>query len=511
MQTDSSTPDTGSQQVTVAKTNRRTLLQLGTIAAVGSTALGAISRTVFAQATPDATPVTTTSLPPNCTILTEGLRNPRYLAIADDGSIFITEAGAATDLLTVDATPVAGTPVPAESIGARGNTGFVSNLAPDGAKSVVASGLPAYLTGAEITGPAGIALVEGKIVFVNGGSGPLAAFIDRLPDENSVISIDPATGAATNVADIGQFEIEHNPDPNTVESNCFDLLYSNGFIYIADAGGNTIYTFDPATNELNVLTVIPGLPGTEPNPKRQNLNEIDPAPAGLAMQDDGTLLVGMLSGDPFAPGAAGIVKVAPDGMVSNWAGGLTMVVDVAVAPDGTVYATQMSTDFLAEPRQPGNIVRLRVDGSSEIVLDGLNAPQGLTFDVEGNLYVVANSFGASDGGVIVKCTDPVSLPGTGVATVAEAVAPGATIEALDMRFEPKEFEVPADTEFTLVVKNAGQIPHDFKCDPLGLSTGTIDSGAEATVTINAPAGSYQFYCSIIGHRQAGMIGTVHVN
>jgi plastocyanin len=36
------------------------------------------------------------------------------------------------------------------------------------------------------------------------------------------------------------------------------------------------------------------------------------------------------------------------------------------------------------------------------------------------------------------------------------------------------------------------------------------SGETGTVTINAPAGTYEYYCSIPGHGQGGMVGTLVV-
>jgi plastocyanin len=502
---------TSNSSIATHTTSRRRLLQLVAAAGIGSASLGSLGtvRSVLGQASPEATPGATPELPANAAIIAEGLMNPRYLAIADDGTIYVTEAGAAGDELIFQGTPEAGTPAPVEAVGARGITGQVSAIAPDGMKSVIATGLPSYLFGTEVVGPAGIALVDGKIVIANGGAGPMTALVEQLPDENSVISIDPATGETTNLANIGQYEVASNPDPNAVDSNLYDLLYANGSIYVADAGGNAVYTVDPATGEFAVFAVIPGLPGAGANPNRQGANEIDPVPTSLAMQDDGTLLVGLLSGAPFAPGSAAVLKVAPDGTVSNWAGGLSMVVDVAIAPDGSVYATQLSTGFLPGPPQPGNVVRLRVDGSSEVVLDGLTSPNGIAFDANGDLYVIANTFGPGAGGVVIKVTDPASLPGDGASPAADAAA-GTTVQAMDLKFEPKEFAVPAGADFTLTFKNAGNIPHDFTCDALGLDSDTLNSGEETTLTINAAAGDYQFYCSVIGHKQAGMIGVIHV-
>jgi uncharacterized cupredoxin-like copper-binding protein len=446
------------------------------------------------------------------------LQNPRYLAIADDGTIYISEGGAAGSD-AIFATPGAGTPVPVEAVTTRGETGFISALAPDGTKTVVADGFPSYLFGTEIVGPSGLALSDGKLIFVNGGAGPATPVVTQAPNENSVISIDLATGEATNIANIGQYELANNPDPNAIDSNCYDLIVANGIAYISDAGGNAIYTVDLATNELKVLAVIPGLPGLGPNPARQDKVELDPVPTGLAMLDDGTLLVGMLSGAPFAPGSAGILKVAPDGSVSNWAGGLTTVVAVAVAPDGTVYATQLTSDFFAEPMGGGSIVRLGVDGSSELVLDGLSKPNGLAFDAAGDLYVIVNTFGTTNGGTLLKITDPGSLTGvvvatpvaTAEATPVEAIAPsGPTIEAQDIKFVPKDIEIAAGTDVSLTIRNTGFIPHDFHMDSPLTDSGTIDSGSEITITLNLAPGDYGFYCTVPGHKQAGMRGTIHV-
>ena len=39
----------------------------------------------------------------------------------------------------------------------------------------------------------------------------------------------------------------------------------------------------------------------------------------------------------------------------------------------------------------------------------------------------------------------------------------------------------------------------------------LPPGETTNVTVNAPAGTYQFYCNLPGHRAAGMFGTLTVN
>jgi uncharacterized cupredoxin-like copper-binding protein len=96
------------------------------------------------------------------------------------------------------------------------------------------------------------------------------------------------------------------------------------------------------------------------------------------------------------------------------------------------------------------------------------------------------------------------------ATPADAPMAELTIGMVDIAFEPDEFTIPAHTDVTVRLPNRGVIVHDFNLDPLNIRSGLIQPGDETTVTINAPAGDYEYYCSVPGHRAAGMVGTMHV-
>jgi nitrite reductase (NO-forming) len=111
---------------------------------------------------------------------------------------------------------------------------------------------------------------------------------------------------------------------------------------------------------------------------------------------------------------------------------------------------------------------------------------------------------------------PEATPATPEAT--PAATPGATpvaatevtVEMVDIDFNPNEFTIPAHTDVTVRLPNLGQIVHNFNVDPLDIQSGDVPPGGETTVTINAAAGDYEYYCSIPGHRQAGMVGALHV-
>jgi uncharacterized cupredoxin-like copper-binding protein len=95
-------------------------------------------------------------------------------------------------------------------------------------------------------------------------------------------------------------------------------------------------------------------------------------------------------------------------------------------------------------------------------------------------------------------------------TGAPAAAMTLEVVAHDIFFEPKELTIPANTDVTVNVPNEGAAPHNFSIDALGIDV-DIAPGATEQVVINAPAGEYEFYCNVPGHKEAGMVGTLTVS
>ena len=105
-----------------------------------------------------------------------------------------------------------------------------------------------------------------------------------------------------------------------------------------------------------------------------------------------------------------------------------------------------------------------------------------------------------------------ATPSASPAASPAAAAAGAEAEvhAVDIAFEPKEFTIPANTDVTVTIINDGALQHDFAVDELGVHSDLLNSGETTTVTINAAPGTYEYFCTVTGHREAGMVGTLTV-
>lgn len=96
---------------------------------------------------------------------------------------------------------------------------------------------------------------------------------------------------------------------------------------------------------------------------------------------------------------------------------------------------------------------------------------------------------------------------------APAVAGGGTktfdVEIGEFYVRPASIEVAAGDTVVLNVTNAGTVPHDLK---LNGTTGTdmLDPGASATVDLGAVSATAQAWCTVAGHKEAGMVLDIDV-
>ena len=115
--------------------------------------------------------------------------------------------------------------------------------------------------------------------------------------------------------------------------------------------------------------------------------------------------------------------------------------------------------------------------------------------------------------------EPAASPVSPEATTApsdggEAPAPdggGTTVdvEMVDLAFEPTEITIAGNTDVTFNLTNSGALQHNLTIEG-GPASDTIDGGSTGTLVVNLAPGTYKFICSVPGHAEAGMTGTLTV-
>ena len=87
-----------------------------------------------------------------------------------------------------------------------------------------------------------------------------------------------------------------------------------------------------------------------------------------------------------------------------------------------------------------------------------------------------------------------------------------TIEATltEFTFAPKSWEVPAGKPVRIVIHNKGTLEHDFTIDALKIAV-KAQPGKDTTKDFNVIApGTYTVHCTVAGHTESGMVGTLVV-
>lgn len=110
-----------------------------------------------------------------------------------------------------------------------------------------------------------------------------------------------------------------------------------------------------------------------------------------------------------------------------------------------------------------------------------------------------------------------------------------TLQAAEFSFEPSRVEVMAGQQVTITMENIGTVEHDFVIQEIPVEQSAAGSeqatpghtmdemevepavhmgampGMNSSVTfVPTKPGTYEFFCAIPGHKEAGMVGTLDV-
>jgi hypothetical protein len=322
-------------------------------------------------------------------VIATGLNNPRGIAIAPDGDLYVAEAG----------TGGKGACIPASdgTTPCFGTTGSITRISlRNGAQSRVVTGLPslAGAGGGGAIGPAGISFQGQGNGFITIGLAANPILRGNLGPAGAAMAHEARmqpNGKWNTQADLGTFEITNNPAGGPVDSDPFGILALPSKQIVADAGGNDLLEIS-ANGSIRTLAVFPnqlalappflGLPpGT--------MIPAEPVPTTVALAPDGSYYVGQLTGFPFQVGSANVYRVPANGGTPTVAlSGFTNIISIAFGPDGSLYVLEISKNGLLSQNPLGALIKVQPDGTrTELAPGQLFMPGGIVVTSSGAVYV----------------------------------------------------------------------------------------------------------------------------
>lgn len=325
---------------------------------------------------------------PQVDVIATGLNNPRGLAFASDGQLYVTEAGSGGHgrcVVLADHRTVC-----------YGETGAITRVDPRGIappKRII-TGLPSLAQpsgfgggGAQNIafrgGTAKIVMGLGAEATVRNGVGPKSALFGRVLQMN-------LSGNFKVGADIATFELIHNPVPGGADSNPYGVAALPARYVVADAGANALFSVG-ANQTITTLATFPTRMVVGPAGTMMPMQSV---PTTVVDGKDGWLYVGELTGFPFPVGGANVYRVSPDGgLMQTYASGFTNIIALAFDAWHRLYVLEVGNgpSFGSPPlKSPGRLLRVNPDGSRTVIYDQLFYPSGLVIGDDGAAYVTNN-------------------------------------------------------------------------------------------------------------------------
>jgi sugar lactone lactonase YvrE len=337
---------------------------------------------------------------PTVEVIATGLNNPRGLAFAPNGDLYVAEAGSGGDGQCRPSPD--GQPVEV----CYGETGALTRIDTSGKKPPrrVLRNLPSMAQASGFAAQSGPVDVDfsGANAFIVMGWGGDPALRRGLGSKSQLLGtllFATPNGLAFPVSDIAANEARQNPAGGRIDSNPYGVLVLEGRRIVADAGANALVE----SRSMDLLqpyrdrsfAVLP-----------QTAFGTEPVPTTVAKGPGGDIYVGLLTGAPFFQGSSTIYRVSRDGdEITPYLTGLTAVVDIAFDREGTLYVVEIASGLVPGPGADpgvgnGRLLRKPKNGAVEVVMDGLVFPAGVAVGPEGAVYLSHFGIFPGDGQIL---------------------------------------------------------------------------------------------------------------
>nr|WP_281373411.1 cupredoxin domain-containing protein [Kineococcus aurantiacus] len=186
---------------------------------------------------------------------------------------------------------------------------------------------------------------------------------------------------------------------------------------------------------------------------------------------------------------------------------------LAVATTVGIRTTDLSFDLI-RPGDPAPfavaVLELLVAGlslSGAAVTWTARRRSGETSGPSGAVFAIAGTAAAVAVGAVLLTASPQGEHTGGLSEAQRRALP--SVDMVNYRFEAAQLRAGEGEPVAFRFTNDTDDSHSFTVDQLGIDV-TVPSGRDRVVVLDAPAGEYEFHCSVGSHRRDGMEGRLVV-